>query len=359
MRDSKSDHQATATEWAVASTWPAHREDIRARYFELLTAEHSPLLQAGPEVRTQMEAQLFAVIDEAADEPAEGSPTADVSSRIGRARAASGIHPSVSLAAAQQIFVAALPSLTCFLEERENGSAAATAAVSLNAAILNRMADAAANYVGYLLDRADKAHREEALRLSRELHDTVGPSIAAAVQSLDLANRYHATDSRRAEAKLRLARETLVEAATDLRALAAETRVTVDPGGLAQALTNHVSNLPDHLHGTVSTQGALDDIPSHYEREVFLILREAIRNAALHSKATEISVNLAVEGIHLSGSVHDNGAGFNANDTKAGGTGMESMRERAAILGAALNVATSPNGTKVSLTVPLPNRTTP
>lgn len=359
MRDSKSDHRATATQRVSPSTWPARRDDILARYIELLTAERSPLLQAGPEVRTQMEAQLFAVIDEAAGETAEGPPTADLSSRIGRARAASGIHPSVSLGAAQQIFVAALPSLTCFLEERGNAAAATTAAVSLNAAILNRMAEAAANYVGYLLDKADQAHRDEALRLSRELHDTVGPSITAAVQSLDLAERYRATDPRRAEDKLNSARETLVEAATDLRALAAETRVTVDPGGLAEALTSHVSNLPDHLHGTVTTQGALDGIPSHYEREVFLILREAIRNAALHSGATEIRVNLAVEGIHLSGSVHDNGAGFDTDDTDAGGTGMESMHERAAILGAALKVASSRNGTTVSLTVPLPNRTTP
>lgn len=109
----------------------------------------------------------------------------------------------------------------------------------------------------------------------------------------------------------------------------------------------------------VSTRGRLDDIPSHYEREVFLILREAIRNAATHSKATEISVNVAVEGIYLYGSVHDNGAGFTAKETSAGGTGMASMHERAAILGAMLRMASSPGGTKVSLTVPLPNRTTP
>lgn len=206
-----------AAERTEFSTWPGHRRHILSRYFELLAEEQSPLLQTGAEVKAQLAAQLFAVVDEAANETGEACAEGDLSEQIGRARAASGIHPSVSLAAARQIFVAALPSLTCYLHEHMGAAASTTAAERLNAAILTRMADAAANYVGYLLDKADQAHRDEALRLSRELHDTIGPGITAAVHSLDLANRYGATDPQRAGDKLKLARETLVEAAADLK----------------------------------------------------------------------------------------------------------------------------------------------
>lgn len=358
MTEARSHRQSPAAPPVEASTWRGQREHILARYFALLADEQSPLIQAGPDVEAQLAAQLFAVIDEAAGEMVD-APRSDLSSHIGRARAASGVHPSVSLAAARQIFVAALPSLTRHLQRHGDCEGATTAAVSLNAAILNRMADAAANYVGYLLDKADQAHRDEALRLSRDLHDAVGPSIAVAVQSLDLADRYRSADLERAEGKLTLARRALVEASAALRALAAETRVAVEPGGLATALTECLTHLPDEIHGKVSSQGSLDGIPTYYEREVFLILREAIRNAVAHSTATEISVRLAVAGIHLLGSVQDNGGGFETSGNGRCGTGMDSMRERAALLGAHLDVESSSTGTKILLTLPLPNRTIP
>ena len=357
MTETRLHRQSPTATPVEASTWRVQREHILARYFALLAKEQSPLIQAGPEVQAQLAAQLFAVIDEVAGGVTD-APSSDLSSHIGRARAASGVHPSVSLAAARLIFDAALPSLTRHLQDRGDTAAATTAAVNLNAAILNRMADAAANYIRYLLDKTDQAHRDEALRLSRDLHDAVGPSIAVAVQSLALADRYRSSDPERAEVKLTLARRTLVEASTALRALAAETRVAFEPGGLAAALTEYLTHLPDQIHGKVSSQGALDEIPTHYEREVFLILREAIRNSVAHSTATEISIRLTVDGIHLLGSVHDNGEGFEMDDTSRRGTGMDSMHERAALLGARLDVGSSSTGTEILLAVPLPNRTT-
>lgn len=357
MTETELHRQPPAATSVGSPTWRAHREHILARYFALLAEEQSPLIQAGPEVQTQLAAQLFAVIDEAAGElSAQGS---DLSSRIGRARAASGVHPSVSLAAARLIFVAALPSLTRHLQENGDPAAATTAAVKLNDAILIRMADAAADYVGYLLDKADQAHRDEARRISRDLHDAVGPSIAVAVQSLDLANRYRSSEPERAAGKLALARRTLVEASTALRALASETRVAFEPGGLANALTEYLTHLPDRIRSKISSQGSLDEIPTHYEREVFLILREAIRNTVTHSNATEISVKLAVEGIYLFGSVHDDGAGFEVDGIGPRGTGIDSMHERSALLGARLDIESSSTRTEIRLAVPLPNRTTP
>lgn len=348
--------QNAAAATVEVPTWRDHREHILARYFALLAEEQNPLIQAGPEVEAQLTAQLFAVIDEAAGEVAD-VPSSDLSSRIGQARAASGVHPSVSLAAARLIFVAALPSLTRHLHDGGHTAAATTAAVNLNAAILIRTADAAADYVGYLLEKADQAHRDEARRLSRDLHDAVGPSIAVAVQSLDLADRYRSSDPERAEKKLAMARRALVEANSALRALAGETRVAFEPGGLATALTELLTQLPDRIQGKISLRGSLDAIPTYYEREVFLVLREAIRNAVAHSTATEISVQLAVEGIHLHGSVHDNGEGLEV-DVSSRGTGMDSMHERAALLGGRLDVKSSSTGTEIHLVVPLPSRTT-
>lgn len=338
------------------STWQGRRGLILARYFALLAEEQSPLIQADPELRAHLAAQLLAVIDDAAGEVAD-SPSSDLSSPTGRVRAASGVHPSVSLAAARPIFVAALPSLTQHLHDSGHTAAATTAAVNLNAAILIRVAGATADYVGYLLESTDQAHRDEARRLSRDLHDEVGPGIAVAVQSLDLADRYRSVDPEQATEKLKLARRTLVEANSALRALAAETRVAFEPRGLATALAEFLTHLPDRIHGKISLHGSLEALPAYYEREVFLVLREAIRNAVSHSAATEISIWLAVDGMNFFGSVHDNGEGLEADTSSCRGTGMDSMQERAALLGGRLDVRSSSTGTTIQLAVPLPGRT--
>jgi len=358
MADSMSDRgQPNAREAVEAFTWLKRREDILARYLALLAEVDSPLLRSGAEVQVQLASQLFAVVDDAVGTPTD-RPTAQVSDSIGRTRAEARVHPAVSLDAARLIFVAALPVVTQHFLDRGDPLAPTTAAVNLNAAILTRMAQAATNYVDYLLDQVDEAHREEAMRLSRDLHDVIAPNLAVAVQSLDLAERYRERDSERAQDKLTLARRTLVDASMSLRAIAAEIRVTMEPGGLATTLSEYVSHLPPHINVKILSQGALHSLPARYEREVFLILREAIRNSLAHSAATEVSVNLSLVGVHFHGSVQDNGVGFDPDESAHRGTGLDSMHERAALLGAKLDVQPSLTGTSVSLVVPLPNRST-
>jgi signal transduction histidine kinase len=352
----KAEPQAGKARQPAPLRWQERRQAILTTYFGLLAAAKSPLLEAGPDVEAQLAAQLLSIVDEAAGEAGlTGQP--HLSRDIGRARASSGVHPSVSLAAARLIFEAALPDLIAHLDAGGEASAATTAAVRLNGVILGRMADAAANYVGYLLDKADQAHRDEAMRLSRDLHDSLGPMIAVAVQSLDLSGMYRSSDADRSEEKLALARSTLVDAAAALRVLATETRINFEPGHLLSALQDYLSNLPSDMRGKLSSTGTIAGIPSQYEREAFLILREAVRNAATHSRASAVSVDVAVSGIMLTGVVHDNGVGLDSPSAGRGGTGMDSMRERAALLGAELDVTTSAVGTTVRLCVPLPNRT--
>jgi signal transduction histidine kinase len=52
--------------------------------------------------------------------------------------------------------------------------------------------------------------------------------------------------------------------------------------------------------------------------------------------------------------VSDNGRGFSAEDHSRSGYGLKSMEQRAAIIGASLNVDSRPqDGTRVTVTVPL------
>jgi ligand-binding sensor domain-containing protein/two-component sensor histidine kinase len=88
-------------------------------------------------------------------------------------------------------------------------------------------------------------------------------------------------------------------------------------------------------------------------REVFLIFKESINNAARHSGCKHVEVQLNLEGSHLLLSVQDDGRGF-ASQADGQGHGLASMRERARRLGGQLEISSEAGqGTHVKLEVPL------
>jgi len=88
-------------------------------------------------------------------------------------------------------------------------------------------------------------------------------------------------------------------------------------------------------------------------REVFLIFKESINNAARHSGCAQAEVSVAVTNGSLSFSVADNGKGFDAVRVEAG-EGLFSMRRRAEKIGGELIITSSAGtGTTVLLKTPL------
>jgi signal transduction histidine kinase len=88
--------------------------------------------------------------------------------------------------------------------------------------------------------------------------------------------------------------------------------------------------------------------------EVFLIIREALRNVVAHAQAERVLVRVDVAPDVLRASVVDDGRGFQPTDPGQGGTGVLSMRERAAMLGGTLTISSrSGQGTRLDLVVPL------
>jgi signal transduction histidine kinase len=79
--------------------------------------------------------------------------------------------------------------------------------------------------------------------------------------------------------------------------------------------------------------------------QVSRVIQEALTNARRHSGAKRISVSVRMEGDGLLAEVTDDGAGFGPDASP--GVGMDSMRERAALVGG------EGLGTSVRLRVPL------
>jgi len=88
-------------------------------------------------------------------------------------------------------------------------------------------------------------------------------------------------------------------------------------------------------------------------RNVFLIVREGLHNAAKHARGSRVTIEVATESGILRRRIEDDGPGFvPAGDHP--GRGLRSMRRRALKMGRELEIESSPGrGTTLTRTVPI------
>jgi two-component system sensor histidine kinase UhpB len=94
-------------------------------------------------------------------------------------------------------------------------------------------------------------------------------------------------------------------------------------------------------------------VDADIRRQVFLIFKESLHNAARHSGCSEVDIRLQLEGSWLKLALADNGNGFDLARVQCG-HGLVSMAQRAEQLGGALAVDTAPGrGAALELRVPV------
>jgi len=100
-----------------------------------------------------------------------------------------------------------------------------------------------------------------------------------------------------------------------------------------------------------------EPLPAQLCRNVLLLALEALHNAVRHSAARHVELTLQSSGgggLRLS--IADDGCGFDPAQA-ARGAGLESMRRRAAAIGAVLRVDSAPaRGTRIVLEWPAAER---
>jgi signal transduction histidine kinase len=131
---------------------------------------------------------------------------------------------------------------------------------------------------------------------------------------------------------------------------------TTQRNDLADAFQRATENdfVPELMAVRFSVMGDSRDMHPLVRDEVYRIGYEAIRNACLHSAASQLEIELKYS-TDLTLRVNDNGTGFDpaiADKGKDEHFGLQGMRERAARIGAKLALLTSASGTEIKLTVP-------
>ncbi len=188
---------------------------------------------------------------------------------------------------------------------------------------------------------------QEQRRIGQELHDDVGQQLTGlSLLAQTLQDTLAKTDWPEAKLASRLS-ETLKQAGSSVRLLSRGLNpVEVDAQGLMSAL-NELTSRHNQIHGISCTfecpqpvQLSENQIATHLYR----IAQEAISNAVRHGEASHIHVSLVVEGEQLQMTVHDDGIGFQPNKTGTTGVGLRTMRYRAELIGATLEIGPAETG---------------
>ena len=332
------------------------RKEIVSSFEHHLRAQGSPILDS-VDAYEQMLDQVRSILDEVVDSCRRATENGGLSAmsrsvEIGAGQAIEGMHPAESLRAASVLFETALPFVLRAFSSV--GRPDVEAALVLHRLVMSRIA---VSYTGFMLKTIRDSHRAELALLARDLHDHAAHAIGVAIQNLELHTVHAGRDAAQAQDKLHRAQEAMRHALDSVRHFSGELRTTVQPDELEQALTKYLAaNAESSVLTSVKVTGSTTMLPGEVCGEVYVTLREAIRNALVHSGTTRLDVTVEISESRLHARVSDTGRGFSVEEaTKASrGIGLSSMRERVQLLGGALWVSSRlGHGTTVEVSIPL------
>jgi signal transduction histidine kinase len=189
------------------------------------------------------------------------------------------------------------------------------------------------------------AREEERRRLRRDLHDGLGPTLAAVGLKLDLVRERAATEAAGLSPLLDEIRTDVRSVISDVRRLARELRPpTLDTLGLAGAIGQQATALGGGSGPTIVVE--IDErvpaLPAAVEVVAYRIATEAMANVVRHSGAASCIVKVGVDRDGLVVEVTDDGRGIDPG--APAGVGLRSIDERAAEVGGEVDFLARPGG---------------
>jgi PAS domain S-box-containing protein len=196
------------------------------------------------------------------------------------------------------------------------------------------------------LSRLVFAQEDERRRIAREMHDQFGENLTALTLRIRmLKDAICHTDDWRAHGE---ALEAILQRLDrDVDHLVWELRPTaLDDLGLRAALSNYVQvwSKRVNIQAALHTSGLLDHrLSADVETALYRVAQEALTNVAKHARASKVDIILERRADHVLLIIEDDGVGFEPATTGGGGQtfGLLGMKERAALVGAKLEIETS------------------
>ncbi len=197
-------------------------------------------------------------------------------------------------------------------------------------------------------DRAALALANERLRISRDLHDVFGRTLAAiAVKSSlasELVQRGH---GERAATEISAIRGLAEEAGTEVR--------RVVRGELRTTWEDEVSGARSLLRSAgIRCTVTGDPVPQRCAEPLAWVVREGVTNLLRHASATQVTIATANEEGEVHLTIANDGAGPPRTARDGGGTGLRAMSERLHALGGRVTARRDGDWFLLDAALPLP-----
>lgn len=205
------------------------------------------------------------------------------------------------------------------------------------------------------------AHDRDRQLIAYDIHDGLSQQLAAAIMELETFERLRAagadeaSSQRSFEAGMNILRESLVEAR---RLISGVQPPVLDEAGVVAAIEKLIQESRgrggpeiEFLKPVASSQKRLEPA---LENAIYRITQAALNNALCHSGSKRVRVAIVEKEGRVRITVQDWGIGFVPTALHEGRFGIESIRQRARLLGGTATIQSAPGrGTTVTVEVPL------
>lgn len=235
--------------------------------------------------------------------------------------------------------------------------------------IITQLEEASKNK--FLSETMILAQEEERLRVSREIHDGPAQDVANLLLESAICERLvdrGTTDE--AKEGIQELRRHLRDCLKNIRQIIFDMRpMSLDDLGLTAALSQVIDKLKERgaLEVAFQVDGSEFELPDYVKAAMFRIGQEALNNVVRHSGVKQATFRLSYSKTQVSMLISDEGHGFDPDTPTSRhededdpqspvhvSFGLLGMRERAAIIGATLNLMSKPGkGTKVHVRLPI------
>jgi two-component system sensor histidine kinase UhpB len=206
------------------------------------------------------------------------------------------------------------------------------------------------------------AQEDERRRLAMEFHDDLTQRVAAIGIEVGMVRRR--VESEEAGAALAAVQEQVASLTQYIRLLSHGLHPSsLEYGGLAAALEQHTQEIT--RESGLPVRCVFRDVPEAIPEPAgivaYRIVQEALRNVQRHAEATSACVMVSGEDGGIMLLVMDDGRGFDVDRARTvPGIGLDSMRERARLLGGRMSISSEPGeGTRVEVHLPVSQKGEP
>ncbi|UCD78199.1 MAG: PAS domain-containing protein [Desulfobacterales bacterium] len=194
---------------------------------------------------------------------------------------------------------------------------------------------------------------------AKELHDSIGASLAAIKFSLEGIAEEIAAESEKAAASLAISISHLLDTIKETKRISAKLRPSMlDELGLLATVKWYLRQFSEqfsNIRFRTHIDAREEDIPEQHKIVIYRVLQESLHNAAKHSQAGQVDITLKSAAHQVVLEVADDGCGFDVQKNRSpsdptSGYGLASMKERAEIVGGSFDIESSPGkGTHIKM----------